>query len=114
MEKYIPLKPNKEGYTHIEVCTRYVLGDWKWQRGYYLHIAPVERIEFPLGSGLYGTRYPSLGDKKYWDLYSMRLIKEVSRQSKKAEAEAEQLAIKIEKEVVDYICKEMDLVLSDN
>lgn len=82
--KYIPLQPNKTNNNFLRVELRYNLGGISWAtgqnepRGYYLHAQPVER----------GQNFESFtaftGGKM--------LLKTVTRQTKKAENEAEQLA----------------------
>lgn len=88
MKYYIPLTCNPDIATHLLIETYYDLGGrnvWtgaEQKRGYYLRITPVTR------ENKYGCTMESFtaftGAKV--------LLKSVSRQSKKAEREAEQIA----------------------
>lgn len=42
-----------------------------------------------------------------------QLIKEVTRQSKKSEAEAEKIAKTVESKLIDYVCRENGLELAE-
>ena len=96
--KYIPAKGH--GVNNLCVELYYSLGGmnyWTYKqegRGYYLSVKPVERVRrdgyttesYTMGSGI------------------KMLIKEVSRRSAKAAAEAEVLAQLHIQELIDYIC----------
>lgn len=103
MTNYIKLAENAEGYTDLKVYMYYCLGGYnnftstEEKRGYYLSVCPVVR-----GNGFESYRVFS-GVKK--------CIKEVKRQSKKAESEAEKL-MEIEKEnLIAYVLNEQGLKL---
>ena len=110
MEKYIPIKETSNA-THLKVRTYYSLGGSNMltytaeRRGYYLSVSPVRR--FKLDGGVEMESYVAFTGTKM-------LLKEVARKSKKAEAEAEQIAAEKMDDLVRYVCEENGLVLLDS
>lgn len=111
---YIPLLPD-QGYTenNLRVEVGYELGGYNWyngateRRGYYLCCSPVHIAERNLESGRSYqaiTQTVGMGNKF--------LLKEVSRKSKKAAAEAIALAAKEEKWLVAQVCARYGLKLA--
>lgn len=98
--KYIPARGHEVNSLRVELY--YSLGGmnyWTYKqdsRGYYLSVTPVERIQ---RNGYTTEGYITGSGVKM-------LIKEVSRKSVKAAAEAEVLAQSHIQELVDYICNE--------
>lgn len=112
--KYIPLAP-REGQKENNLCIEvdYSLGGHNWynhnneRRGYYLLCTPVEMVERQLPNGeCYNAVTQSLG------VGNKLLLKEVSRKSKKAEAEAIALAAKQEKWLIEQVCAKNGLALA--
>lgn len=97
--KYIPAKGH--GVNNLKVDLYYSLGGMNYftykneARGYYLSVTPVEVSEY------HGCKCESTtlmtGVKK--------LVKEVSRQSKRAAEEATELAKGLEEMLIDYVCR---------
>lgn len=109
MEKYIKVKENKAKTTHLKIRLFYTLGGMNYgtyqieNRGYYLSVIPVEYKEH---NGHFTECYTAfLGVKQ--------LIKEVTRQSKKSEEEAEKIAKTVENKLIDYVCRENGLELAE-
>ena len=109
MEKYIPIKETKNA-THLKVRTYYSLGGTNMlsytteRRGYYLSVSPIRRVNY---GGVTMEQYTAFTGTKM-------LLKEVARKSKKAEAEAEQLAVENMDSLIEYVCKDNGLVLLDS
>lgn len=104
MEKYIKLKQNEQGFTDLEVRTKYWLNGFgeDYRRGYYLQVFPVTRSNNCIAyRSLLSHRDPVV------------FLKEVGRKSKKAEAEADNLAEEMEHELVEFVCKEYGLEVKD-
>lgn len=109
LEKYIPVKATKTGghkTTHIKIRLYYTLGGYNYftykrePRGYYLTVSPVEREEIRPGCWMEG--FIAFSGYKH-------LVKEVTRQSKKAEAEAEQESAKLAPAMIERVCREYGL-----
>lgn len=103
MKKYIEVKENPAKVTHLEIELYYYLGGMNYftgraeNRGYYLSVAPVER-------GMRSECYTAFTGIK-------QNIKQVTRKSAKAEAEAEKLAADAMDNLIDYVCKKNGLEL---
>lgn len=105
-KKYVELIPSEHYHeTHLEISVGYSLGGINWyngkteQRGYYLYCNPVLLRPEALDDGrTYTTITSRLGVGK------KLLLKTVSRQSKKAEAEAIVLASEKENWLVEQVC----------
>ena len=112
MKKYIPIEPTEsENNLCLEVL--YSNGGYNWfngdseRRGYYLHCSPVLLKCNKLNNGQeYTTKTFTVG--KGYKL----LLKEVSRRSEKAEAEANSLAEEKADFIVDKVCRRYGLKLS--
>ena len=110
MEKFVPLKENAEGFTHIHVRTNYSLGGINYftykneARGYWLHITPVTK------ENKYDCRMISFVSSKPG---IKTLLKEVTRKSAKAEAEAERLALNKEEQLIEHVCTKYGLELDE-
>lgn len=108
MKMYIPVE-GKSDVNCIKVHTFYDLGGMNWftgqpnKRGYYVSCTPV----FKEDKGGYGVESTTLGSGY------KQLCKEVTRQSKKAEAEAEVIAEKLYEAIVDRICREEGLTIKE-
>lgn len=108
MKKYIPVKESKKA-THIVIETRYNLGGFNCftyaqeKRGYYLHVTPVER---KTRDGYTTESFTAFSGVK-------QLIKEVTRKSAKAEAQAEAAAAQIENDLVLWVIKKNGLELAE-
>lgn len=107
MKKYIPVKEN-EYTTHIKIELRYDPGGPNFayggmnKRGYYIHVSPVKRETrngYTLESFVAFTGYK-------------QLVKEVTRKSAKAEAQAEAEAAEILDIMIQRVCKENGLTLT--
>ena len=110
MTKLIALKENKSKATHLKIETFYSLGGYNVfagkseNRGYYLSVSPVERFE---RDGIGFESYTAFAGVKL-------LLLEVSRKGKKAEAEAEKIALEKEAGLIEYVCNKNGLeVLQD-
>ena len=109
MKKYIPVEGKKD-VNFIKVHTFYDLGGMNvftgkpGKRGYYVSCTPVFRDTRGTGvmmeSVILGSGYK-------------QLCKEVTRQTKKAEAEAEQIAEVLYGAIVDRICREEGLTIKE-
>lgn len=108
MKKYIPVT-GRDDVNFIKVTTFYDLGgismwDYKQKkRGYYVSCTPVLREDkygYVMESATVGTGYK-------------QLCKEVTRQTKKAAAEAEETAEILYGAIVDRICREEGLTIKD-
>lgn len=105
MKKYLPVEG--QGANNLIVEVKYTLGGVsfatyrEYPRGYYLHVTPVLREEF----GEYASEtFKLFGGAKM-------LLKEVKRQSKKAEQEALAEAQKMESELINFVLQENNLTL---
>lgn len=109
MKKYSALKENRQNATHLKIELRYSKGGMNYftyqheRRGYYLMITPVERKDYGNGLMMEGMVVFS-GIKK--------LLKEVKRQSAKAEAEAESMVEQSEHELIEYVLNKNGLELA--
>lgn len=105
MKKYINVKENTHHITHLKIEVYYSLGGYNYftykqeNRGYYLSVSPVERKTDEYGTMESYTAFTGI----------KKLIKEVSRKSKKAEAEAEAIAENETKNLIDYVCTKNNL-----
>ena len=110
MKKYIEVKENPKKITHLKIELYYSLGGYNnWfrtqePRGYYLAVEPIERMVQDEGYTL--ERYAAFSGIK-------QTIKQVTRKSKKAEAEAEKLAADAMDNLIDYACKEHGLEIAE-
>lgn len=101
MIEYIKVRPNSKKITHLRIEFVYSLGGYDcWnhkneKRGYYLSVSPVSR------NGYFESYSAFSGCKK--------LIKSVSRQSRKAKSEAEMIMESEKSGLIDYICKKENL-----
>ena len=108
MKMYIPVE-GKENVNFIKVHTFYDLGGTNYftykqnKRGYYVSCTPV----FKEDRGGYGMESTILGSGY------KQLCKEVTRQSKKAAAEAEVIAEKLYEAIVQRICLEEGLMIKE-
>ena len=104
MKKYIALKENGQNATHLKIELHYSKGGMNYfsyqqeRRGYYLMVTPVER------KGIMEGFIAFSGIKK--------LLKEVKRQSAKAEAEAESMVEQNEHELIEYVLNKEGLELA--
>lgn len=112
MKKYIPIEPTEsENNLCLEVL--YSKGGYNWfngdseRRGYYLHCSPVLLKCNKLDNGQEYTTKTIIAGKGY-----KLLLKEVSRRSQKAEAEANSLAEEKADFIVDKVCRRYGLKLS--
>ena len=108
MKMYIPVEGKKD-VNFIKVHTFYDLGGMNWftgqpnKRGYYVSCTPV----FKEDKGGYGMESTTLGSGY------KQLCKEVTRQTKKAAAEAEAIAEKLYEAIVQRICREEGLTIKE-
>ena len=104
MKKYLEVKKNDYGTTHLKLEVYYSLGGYNYftygkeSRGYYASVTPVERKE--------------RSECYTWFTGVKQLVNEVSRRSAKAEAEAEKLAENVFPQLVDYVLSKQGLELS--
>ena len=95
MKKYIPVKENAAA-THLKIETYYITGGMNYftgkeeRRGYYLSVCPV-------------TRQRGCESFTAFSGYK-QLLKEASRKSAKAEAEAEKIAESIFPGMIESVC----------
>lgn len=105
MTKYIELHKNPANYTHLKVEVYYSLGGMNYftskiePRGYYISVTPVER-SFTNGVAT-ETVTAFTGIKE--------CIKPVSRKSKKAEIEANNMASNKIDALIEYVCNRQNL-----
>lgn len=108
MKKYIPVE-GKSDVNFIKVHTFYDLGGMNYftgkpnKRGYYVSCTPVLKED----RGGYGMESTILGSGY------KQLCKEVTRQTKKAAAEAEEVAEVMYGAIVDKICREEGLTIKE-
>lgn len=109
MKKYIKLKENRDANV-LKLEVYYNLGGYNVfthkseARGYYLSASPVQHFE---RDGINFESYTAFAGVKL-------LLLEVSRKSKKAEAEAERIAEEKEAELIEYICNKNNLEVLQN
>lgn len=107
--KLIELKENKNA-NFLEIEVKYSLGGYNYftyksePRGYYLSVSPVQRST---RDGIGFVSYTAFSGVKM-------LLLEVSRKSKKAEAEAGRLAAEKEAELIEYVCNKNNLEVLKN
>ncbi len=106
MKKYIEVKENPSKVTHLKIELYYDLGGMNYftgraeNRGYYLSVSPVTR----------GTSAGGFTSESYTAFTGIKQnIKQVTRKSAKAEAEAEKLATDVMEKLIDYVCKKNEL-----
>lgn len=107
MQKYIEVKENATGITHVKVWLYYDIGGMDFgspqnkPRGYYISVVPVTREKKN------GYTMESFG--AYSGL--KQLLKSVQRKSAKAEAEAEKQAELLIDAMVSFVCDKNGLEL---
>lgn len=113
-KRYIPLADNEHKETHIELEVGYQLGGmnyWNYdneRRGYYLYATPCQLSTHPTGTGVEWQSITTTVGRGYkW------LLKEVSRQSKKAEAEAIAIANEKSDWLLAKVCERYGLTLKE-
>lgn len=96
----------------LQITLDYSLGGYNyWNgnnegRGYYLYVSPVTVTSRPFSDGTpYETVSQILGQG------IKKLIKPVQRKSKKAEAEAIELAKQSEAELINYVCNKYNIAV---
>lgn len=110
MKKYIEVKENPAKVTHLKIELYYDLGGMNYftykteNRGYYLSVSPVTRGAST--GGFISESYTAFTGIK-------QNIKQVTRKSAKAEAEAEKLAADAMDNLIDYVCKKNGLEIAD-
>ena len=108
MKMYIPVE-GKSDVNCIKVHTFYDLGGMSYftgkpsKRGYYVSCIPMFREE----KNGYATESTTLGSGY------KQLCKEVTRQTKKAAAEADEIAEKLYEAIVQRICREEGLTIKE-
>ena len=108
MKKYIELKANRYGYTHIKRETYYKLGGYNYftyekePRGYYVSVIPVTR------ENRGGVVLESI--EAFSGLRALLL--EVTRKSAKAEFNADQIAATKEEWYIKRVCSTLGLEVS--
>lgn len=114
MKRYIPIKTENNSENYLRIMMDYSLGGYNWyngdeeKRGYYLYCSPVEKKTSYYSNGEPFVTYTETVGKG-----GKFLLKEVSRQSKKANEEALILANKRTEELVNLICKRYGFELVD-
>lgn len=109
MKMYYELKENSAHATHLKCELYYSLGGMNYftgkreGRGYYASVVPVERKSY--GNGMMMEGYMAFTGTKM-------LLKEVSRKSAKAEAEAEKIAEDAFNRLIEYVLNENGLELA--
>lgn len=102
------IKAQGKDVNELEISLSYSLGGMNYftgrpeGRGYYLHVVPQERCS--LESGFTSISTTCFAGVKV-------LLKEVKRQSKKAELEAQALIPEWEDRLIEDVCKRNDIVL---
>ena len=108
MKKYLAVKENNKGVTHLKIELCYNLGGMNYftykkeARGYYLSVVPVERQTC---SGYTMESFVGFSGIK-------ECIKTVKRKSKKAELEAEQAAETVKNKLIEYVLTKNELELA--
>lgn len=113
-EKFIPLKPSDKYHDNVlHVFVDYSLGGTNYftskaeNRGYYLYVVPTERKERQYEGRSYFTLSTNIfSGKKY-------CLKQVSRRSKSAEAEAIKLAAENEDWLIKRVLEEGGFELAE-
>ena len=109
MKKYIKVNDNPAKVTHLRIELYYNLGGFNCftykeePRGYYISVTPVERANMSGYSTETVTAFSGI----------KQCVKQVTRKSAKAEAEAEKLAVDVMDNLVDYVCKKNGLNLQN-
>lgn len=110
MKKYIEIKENPAKITHLKIELRYSLGGMNYftgraeNRGYYLLVTPVTR----------GTSAGGFIMESYTAFTGIKqIIKQVTRKSAKAEAEAEKLAADAMENLINYVCNNNGIEISE-
>lgn len=110
MKKYIKVKENPAKVTHLKIELYYDLGGMNYftgraeNRGYYLSVSPVTR----------GTSAGGFVSESYTAFTGIKQnIKQVTRKSAKAEAEAEKMAADVMDNLIDYVCRENELEIAE-
>lgn len=109
MKEYLAVKENGKHITHIKVETHYDLGGINFAtyktkpRGYYISVLPVERSTTSYGVTM--ESYTAFSG--YCDV-----LKTVTRKSKKAETEAEQIAETRKQALIDLVLEKHGLELA--
>lgn len=109
MKKYIELKEKTINASHIKVEVYYSLGGYNYfthkpeKRGYYISVTPVT---YSNKNGIITEGFAAFTGEKL-------LLKEVTRQSKKAEAEAEEKAVSIMEKLIRIVCADNNLLLPE-
>lgn len=110
MKKYIEVKENPAKVTHLKIELYYDLGGINYftgreeNRGYYLSVSPVE----------IGMRDGGITSERYTAFTGIKQnIKQVTRKSAKAEAEAEKLAADAMDNLIDYVCRKNGLEIAE-
>lgn len=107
MKKYIEVMENSAKITHLKIEVYYNLGGINYftyrteNRGYYLSVTPVKR---ETKGGFVSESYTAFTGIK-------QCIKQVTRKSAKAEAEAEKIAEDVMENLINYVCRENELVI---
>ena len=95
----------------LEITLDYSLGGYNyWNgntdgRGYYLYVTPVYLSEKEYNGQVYHSVQSTLGKG------IKKLVKPVQRKSKKAEAEAVELAKQSEAELINYVCNKYNIAV---
>lgn len=109
-KKYIEVKENTAKVTHLAIELYYDLGGMNYftsraeRRGYYLSVTPVERSTVYGGTTEIYTAFTGL----------KQCIKEVTRKSAKAEAEAEKLVAAEMENLIAIVCKKNGLEVAES
>lgn len=113
-KEYLKLKPNSDGETHLCVSMDYALGGMNYftynvnERGYYLYCTPCSLSNGSSAGSTYTMVQSCLGKGL------KKLLKKVTRKSKKAEQEATEIALASKAELIDAVCKQYGYELEDN
>ena len=113
-KEYLKLKPNSDGETHLCVSMDYDLGGMNYfnyttiERGYYLYCIPCVLSD----SEFKGRTYTSV--RTCVEKGLKKLLKKVTRKSKKAEEESTEIALASKAELISAVCKQYGYELEDN
>lgn len=105
MEKYFELQEKTRNATHIKVRIYYDLGGYNYfthkqqKRGYYISVTPVT---YSNKNGIITEGFTAFTGEKM-------LLKEVTRQSKKAEADAIEKGLSIMEKLIIIVCNDNNL-----
>lgn len=108
MKKYLAVKENNKGVTHLKIELRYNLGGINYftyeknARGYYLYVTPVTR---QTRNGYTMESFVGFSGIK-------ECIKTVKRKSQKAELEAKQAAEVAKNKLIEYVLTKNELELA--